>query len=141
MERALERLSISADVAIHIEKRLPVQGGLGAGSANAVAALIGLERELGIALTGSENLEIAAETGSDVPLFLVGGTVLGLGRGEQVSPLADLPETFCVLAVPQVRVSTPRAFGDLDRLLEEKFSPAKFEGYAGKRIDRRPCFR
>jgi 4-diphosphocytidyl-2-C-methyl-D-erythritol kinase len=119
VERALDRLNISAKVAIHIEKRLPVQGGLGAGSANAVAALIGLEKELGIALPAEENLQIAAETGSDVPLFLIGGAVLGQGRGEQVSPLPDLPETHCVLAVPDVRVSTPQAFREWDRLHAE----------------------
>src|SRR6185437_16271580 len=61
---ALESLGITAEVAIHIEKLLPVQGGIGAGSANAVAALIGLEKELGIALPAEENLQIAAETGS-----------------------------------------------------------------------------
>ncbi|MES2221868.1 MAG: 4-(cytidine 5'-diphospho)-2-C-methyl-D-erythritol kinase [Acidobacteriota bacterium] len=116
VERALQRLKISARVTIHIDKRLPVQGGLGAGSANAVAALIGLENELGIALHAQENLQIAAETGSDVPLFLIGGTVLGQGRGEQVSPLPDLPEMFCVLAVPEVRVSTPQAFREWDRV-------------------------
>jgi 4-diphosphocytidyl-2-C-methyl-D-erythritol kinase len=92
---------------------------LGAGSANAVAALIGLEKELGIALPAEENLQIAAETGSDVPLFLIGGTVLGQGRGEQVSPLPDLPETHCVLAVPDVRISTPQAFREWDRLQAE----------------------
>lgn len=121
VERALKRLNISAEVSIHIDKRLPIQGGLGAGSANAVAALIGLGKELGIALPVEENLQIATETGSDVPLFLVGGTVLGLGRGEQVSPLPDLPETYCVLAVPDVRVSTPQAFRDWDQIQEERF--------------------
>lgn len=124
VERALARIrrrqNISAKVHIHIEKRLPVQGGLGAGSANAVAALIGLEKEMGIALPEPEKLQIAAETGSDVPLFLIGGTVLGLGRGEQVSALPDLPATHCVLAVPPVRVSTPQAFRDLDRLQAEQ---------------------
>ena len=60
---------------------------MGAGSANAVAALMGLERELGLALAGAERLSLAAEVGSDVPLFLLGGTVLGLGRGEEVYPL------------------------------------------------------
>ena len=78
-----QRLGIAAEVEIGIEKRLPVQGGMGAGSANAVAALLGLERELGLALPGPERLELAAEVGSDVPLFLLGGTVLGLGRGER----------------------------------------------------------
>jgi len=96
VERCLTRLGIFAEVAIHIEKMLPVQGGLGAGSANAVAALLGLERELGIALPGVERLQLAAEIGSDVPLFLLGGAVLGLGRGEQVIPIPDLPRTYCV---------------------------------------------
>ncbi len=114
VERALARLGVTAEVAIHIEKRLPVQGGMGAGSANAAAALIGLERELGVALPGSERLRLAAEIGSDVPLFLLGGAVLGLGRGELVVPMPDLPKTWCVVAVPSVGVSTPAAFKEWD---------------------------
>ncbi len=129
--RALDRLNVSAQVRIHIDKRLPVQGGLGAGSANAVAALIGLEKELGIALAAEENLQIAAETGSDVPLFLIGGAALGQGRGEQVSPLPDLPETHCVLAVPDVRISTPLAFREWDRLHGEP-SPSQIPGEAAE---------
>src|ERR1700733_16267541 len=114
LERCLVRLGVAAEVQIHIEKSLPVQGGLGAGSANAAAALLGLERELGVALPGVERLQLAAEIGSDVPLFLLGGAVLGLGRGEQVVPMPDLPKTWCVLAVPSVGVSTPAAFRDWD---------------------------
>jgi len=114
VERALSRMGVGAEVSIHIEKNLPVQGGLGAGSANAAAALIGLERELGVALTNAERLQIAAEVGSDVPLFLLGGAVMGTGRGEIVSPMPDLPATPCVIAVPEVGVSTPRAFRDWD---------------------------
>jgi 4-diphosphocytidyl-2-C-methyl-D-erythritol kinase len=115
---ALEAKRLDAEVRIHIDKRLPVQGGLGAGSANAVAALIGLERELGAhgvaPSPGPERLRIAAEVGSDVPLFLVGGAVLGVGRGEEVYPLPDLPVTTCVVALPEVGVSTPQAFRDWD---------------------------
>jgi 4-diphosphocytidyl-2-C-methyl-D-erythritol kinase len=111
---ALQRLGLTAEVAIDIEKSLPVQGGLGAGSANAAAALIGLERELGRALAPPQRLALAAEVGSDVPLFLLGGTVLGLGRGEEVYPLPDLPATPCVVAVPGVGVSTAAAFRELD---------------------------
>ncbi|MGC9199874.1 MAG: 4-(cytidine 5'-diphospho)-2-C-methyl-D-erythritol kinase [Acidobacteriaceae bacterium] len=111
---ALERLRLCADVQIHIEKILPVQGGMGAGSANAVAALLGLERELGLALPGPERLQLAAEVGSDVPLFLLGGTVLGLGRGEQVYPLPDSPPMSCVVALPQIGVSTALAFQQID---------------------------
>jgi 4-diphosphocytidyl-2-C-methyl-D-erythritol kinase len=116
VELALARMGVVAEVTIHIEKRLPVQGGMGAGSANAAAALIGLERELGRALPEVERLEIAAEVGSDVPLFLVGGAVLGVGRGEVVSAMPDLPTTWCVVAVPEVGVSTPRAFQEWDGL-------------------------
>jgi 4-diphosphocytidyl-2-C-methyl-D-erythritol kinase len=118
VERALERLELVAEVAIHIEKALPVQGGMGAGSANAAAALLGLERELGVEVPG--RMEIAAQVGSDVPLFLVGGAVLGVGRGEQVSAMPDLPATWCVVAVPEVGVSTPRAFQEWDGLSAAK---------------------
>ncbi len=111
---ALQRLGVHAEVHIDIDKRLPVQGGLGAGSANAVAALLGLERELGQALPGPARLQLAAEVGSDVPLFLLGGAVLGLGHGEQVIPLPDFPATHCVVAVPGVGVSTGAAFRELD---------------------------
>jgi 4-diphosphocytidyl-2-C-methyl-D-erythritol kinase len=119
VERALGRLGVAAEVQIHIEKELPVQGGLGAGSANAAAALIGLERELGMALPEPARLELAAEVGSDVPLFLVGGAVLGRGRGELVRAMPDLA-AWCVVAVPEVRVSTPRAFQEWDGLCASK---------------------
>src|SRR5271170_5528951 len=124
---ALNALKTVAEVRIYIDKRLPVQGGLGAGSANAVAALIGLERELGAhgiaPLPGAEMLHIAAEVGSDVPLFLVGGAVLGVGRGEEVYPLPDLPTAHCALALPDVGVSTPQAFRDWDALHTEPSGP------------------
>jgi 4-diphosphocytidyl-2-C-methyl-D-erythritol kinase len=115
-ERVLAAMGISADVHIHLEKRLPVQGGIGAGSANAVAALLGIEAELGRRLPEHERFRIAAEVGSDVPLFLIGGTVLGTGRGEVVAQLRDLPPTECVLALPDVGVSTPQAYRDWDAL-------------------------
>jgi 4-diphosphocytidyl-2-C-methyl-D-erythritol kinase len=119
-ELALRAIKVTAEVAIHIDKRLPIQGGLGAGSANAVAAMIGLERELlqhRISFVcPADKLHIAAEIGSDVPLFFVGGAVLGVGRGEQVYPLPDLPVTWCVLALPEVGISTPLAFRDWDAL-------------------------
>jgi 4-diphosphocytidyl-2-C-methyl-D-erythritol kinase len=134
VEIALHEMNLAAEVDIHIEKRLPVQGGLGAGSANAVAALLGLEMELGLAYGrpdpgsqnpgasgkpgpwGSKRLEIAAMVGSDVPLFLIGGTVLGLDRGQDVFPLPDLEPLWCVVASPALGVSTPQAFGDWDAL-------------------------
>ena len=116
VEKAMRALRAKGRVVIEIEKRLPVQGGLGGASANAVATLLGLERALKKVLPATEKLRIAAEVGSDLPLFLVGGTVLGVGRGEQVYPLADLPAMACVVVTPEVGVSTPKAFAVWDRL-------------------------
>ena len=137
---ALEQRRTKAQVAIHIEKRLPVQGGLGAGSGNAVAALVGLEKELGIRYQGSgisqppgrpsgvvtasflnrQRLELSSKVGSDVPLFLIGGTVLGVDRGQEVYPLPDIKPVWCVVAVPEIGVSTPQAFRDWDAFCESK---------------------
>jgi 4-diphosphocytidyl-2-C-methyl-D-erythritol kinase len=114
-EKTLHSLRAKGHVVIEIEKGLPVQGGLGGASANAVATLLGLERALKKSLPADERLRIAAEVGSDLPLFLVGGTVLGVGRGEQVFPLEDLPSTSCVVVTPKVGVSTPNAFVEWDR--------------------------
>jgi 4-diphosphocytidyl-2-C-methyl-D-erythritol kinase len=116
VERALRALKAKGRVVIEIEKRLPVQGGLGGASANAVATLLGLERALRKALPAGERLRIAADVGSDLPLFLMGGTVLGVGRGEQVYPLPDFPAMACVVVTPEVGVSTPKAFAEWDRL-------------------------
>lgn len=117
---ALDESEIKADVSVHIEKRLPVQGGLGAGSANAVAALVGLEAELGEPQSRpgwpAQRLALAAQVGSDVPLFLLGGAVLGLDRGQEVIPLPDFEPVWCVVATPAVGVSTPQAFRDWDAL-------------------------
>jgi 4-diphosphocytidyl-2-C-methyl-D-erythritol kinase len=123
---ALERLGVTANVELTIDKRLPVQGGMGAGSANAAAALLGLERELDLALPQADRLELAAAVGSDVPLFLLGGTVFGAGRGEQVYELPDLPATPCVVAIPNVGVSTAAAFRQLDGRMSQTASGLTF---------------
>jgi 4-diphosphocytidyl-2-C-methyl-D-erythritol kinase len=116
-ERVLRALKQRRRVVIQIEKNLPVRGGLGAGSSNAAAAMLALEREMGQALSPEDKFSIAAEIGSDVPLFLVGGTVLGIGHGEQVLPLPDLPPLHVVIATPVVGVSTPQAFAEWDALM------------------------
>ena len=116
VERCLAMLNLRAEVHIHIDKQLPLQGGLGAGSANAVAALIGLEHELDRRLPPAERLRVAAEIGSDVPLFLLGGAVVGVGRGEEVYPLPNIASLPCVIALPATGVSTPQAFRDWDSL-------------------------
>ncbi len=119
---ALQHSGVTADVAIHIDKRLPIQGGLGAGSANAVAALVGLGEELGIGFRNllTTRLHLAAQVGSDVPLFLIGGAVLGVDRGQEVYPMPDFEPVWCTLAIPALGVSTPQAFRDWDALCAEQ---------------------
>ena len=117
VELAMAALRTKGRVLVDIEKRLPVQGGLGGASGNAVAALLGLEIAFKKKLSPSDQLRLAADVGSDVPLFVIGGTVLGVGRGEDVYPLPDLPATPCVIATPGIGVSTPTAFADWDSLI------------------------
>jgi 4-diphosphocytidyl-2-C-methyl-D-erythritol kinase len=122
VERAMAALGAKGRVTVEIEKRLPVQGGLGGASANAVATLLALERALKKRLPQADRLRIAAEVGSDLPLFLVGGTALGVERGEAVFPLPDLPAIPCVIVTPEIGVSTPRAFADWDRKVAKKLT-------------------
>ena len=114
VERATNVLKVPGKVIIDIDKRLPVQGGLGGASSNAVAVLLALERALEKSLPAIQKLRLAAEVGSDLPLFMFGGTIMGVGRGEEVYPLPDLPPTTCVVATPEIAVSTPKAFADWD---------------------------
>jgi 4-diphosphocytidyl-2-C-methyl-D-erythritol kinase len=116
-ERVMRALRGRGKVIIWIEKCLPVQGGLGAASSDAVATMFALEHEVGIQLSSEERLRIAAEVGSDLPLFLIGGTVLGIDRGQEVYALSDLPRMHLVVLTPTVGVSTPQAFADWDALV------------------------
>ena len=85
-----------------------MQGGLGAASSNGVATMLGLERALRKLLPERNGCAIASQVGSDLPLFVVGGTVLGVGRGEEVYPLPDLADVPMVIVTPEIGVSTPK---------------------------------
>lgn len=100
--------------AITIEKRIPVAGGLGGGSADAAAALVALARHWGLACSASDLHREARALGADVPFFLVGGTALGRGVGDELEPLDDLPPHEVVLAVPTFGVSAADAYRWLD---------------------------
>lgn len=110
--RAATGVELGAD--IRLTKRIPTRGGLGGGSSNAAVALIGLRRLWNLDITDIELAEIANEIGSDVPLFLEGGTCLGTGRGEVVESLDDLIEPFCLIVCPRKGVSTRDAFSRLN---------------------------
>jgi 4-diphosphocytidyl-2-C-methyl-D-erythritol kinase len=102
------------DAAIRLEKQIPMQAGLGGGSSDAAAALLALSKVWKLRVADGELFAIAARLGADVPFFFVGGTALGLGRGEEVYPLADLPRWWVVLVFPPFGVPTADAYEWLD---------------------------
>ena len=107
--KALGRAGDPADTVITLEKAIPMQAGLGGGSADAAAALQVLARLWGGAPV-SLLREVASGVGSDAPFFLSGGTALGLGRGEEIYPLVDLPRHWIVIVRPPFGVSTVEAY-------------------------------
>lgn len=110
---ALGRSEEPRGVSIAIEKNIPVQAGLGGGSADAAAALLALGRLWGDAPMPLVR-EVAAGVGADVPFFLSGGTALGLGRGEEIYPLVDLPSHWVLIVQPPFGVSTAEAYAWYD---------------------------
>ncbi len=113
----------TGEVRIHIEKRIPMGGGLGGGSTDAAAVVRGLAAMVGY----RKPLDaICAALGSDVPFFLYGGCALGIGRGEEIYPLPDLPPVEGLLVCPQVHVSTGDAYAALNRASGELTSPDGF---------------
>jgi len=95
---------------VRLTKRIPAQGGLGGGSADGAAALVGWDRLWGTRLPIGRLRALARELGADVPFFLYAGTALGLERGDEIHPLDDAPSRWVVLVFPPFGVSTPEAF-------------------------------
>jgi 4-diphosphocytidyl-2-C-methyl-D-erythritol kinase len=98
------------DALVQIEKRIPPQAGLGGGSADAAVALLGLARLWELSIDTPTINRLAAAIGSDVPFFLFGGTALGLGRGDDIYPLTDLPRSSVVIIRPRFGVATTDAY-------------------------------
>lgn len=101
-------------VEIEVRKRIPPASGLGGGSSDAAVTLLGLAQMWKLRLDHAQLLELAAQVGSDVPFFLVGGAALATGRGERLRYLPTLPATWVVLACPDAEVSTAWAYANLD---------------------------
>ena len=111
-------LKLRQGVRLRLTKRIPVARGLGGGSSDAAATLVGLLRLTGQRLPLARLSEIAAGLGADVPVFLLGGRALGVGRGDQIFPLPAGPRRTVVVVSPQgIAVSTREAFGWLARKL------------------------
>lgn len=109
---------IGGPVAISITKRIPVAGGMAGGSADAAGALVGCAALWGVETTRGELVDLGAALGSDVPFALTGGTAVGTGRGELLSPVLSRLRLHWVLALSDQGLSTPAVFAELDRLRE-----------------------
>jgi 4-diphosphocytidyl-2-C-methyl-D-erythritol kinase len=102
-------------VAIRLKKKIPSGAGLGGGSSDAGAVLRALARLLMPAPRRQDLFEVAARLGSDIPYFLTGGRAVGVGRGEEVYPLPDVPKKWGLIVAPGIHVATPEAYAEWSR--------------------------
>jgi 4-diphosphocytidyl-2-C-methyl-D-erythritol kinase len=122
-ELVAARLGVEPRVAIRIRKAIPVAGGMAGGSADAAAALVGCarlwdDREQPV-LTRDVLMELGAELGSDVPFAVLGGTAVGVGRGERLTPALTRGTFHWVFATADGGLSTPAVYAECDRLRAE----------------------
>jgi 4-diphosphocytidyl-2-C-methyl-D-erythritol kinase len=109
----------SDGVRIELRKAIPVAAGMAGGSADAAGALVACDALWETRLGREDMLELAAGLGSDVPFALVGGTALGTGRGEQLTPVLARGTYHWVFALAEGGLSTPAVYAEYDRMLEE----------------------
>lgn len=110
-----DRLGLPGGARFRLVKRIPAQAGMGGGSADAAAALAAVLALHGVRLSLADRIALAAELGSDVPFAMLGGTALGLGRGERLEPLRLDSPFRAIVAVPEWTVPTGAAFRRVDK--------------------------
>jgi 4-diphosphocytidyl-2-C-methyl-D-erythritol kinase len=123
-----EHAGIEPEVRLTIRKDIPVAGGMAGGSADAAAALVACDALWDTRLTRDELGELAAKLGSDVPFALHGGTAIGTGRGERISPVLAATGLDWVIAVLPDGLSTPRVFEACDLLRLKSADPVTEPG-------------
>lgn len=116
----------TARVEMKLTKRIPMGGGLGGGSTDAAAVLLALATLAG---TKADLLPLAAQLGSDVPFFLLGGTAVALSRGTELYPLPDVPARPILIVAPGIHVSTPEAYRSINRAGNGKLTDAQAVQY------------
>ena len=123
---------VPAYARLHLRKSIPLAGGLAGGSADAAAALLACDTLWGTGVPRDELAEIGATLGSDIPFLLHGGTALGTGRGEAVSPILARPTTWhWVVAIANAGLSTPAVYRELDRLRDSPWPPTALQNADG----------
>ena len=110
LEAVCRQAGLERGLEARLEKRIPLGAGLGGGSSNAAAAVMGLDRLLGLRMSRRDWFEIGGALGSDVPFFFVGGRALGVGRGSEVYPLEDPAPSHVLVVVPPLPMPTADAY-------------------------------
>jgi 4-diphosphocytidyl-2-C-methyl-D-erythritol kinase len=119
------RARVPAYARLHLKKAIPLAGGLAGGSADAAATLIACDLLWGLGYSRDDLAEVGAQLGSDVPFLLHGGTALGTGHGEAVSPILARPTTWhWVVAIADGGLATPAVYRELDTLRAGSWPPA-----------------
>jgi 4-diphosphocytidyl-2-C-methyl-D-erythritol kinase len=113
------RAGVSWGVHLELRKSIPVAAGMAGGSADAAAALVACNALWGVGAGREDLVEVAAALGSDVPFALFGGTALGIGRGEQLTPVLASGSYTWVFALADGGLSTPAVYREYDRMLSE----------------------
>ncbi len=118
-ELIAKEYDLDIDVHIDIKKSIPVAGGMAGGSADAAATIVAIDYLFSLGMNREEMSEIAAQLGSDVPFMLSGGTAIGTGHGEQLTPALSRGTYHWVLALSSVGLTTPAVYAECDRLRAE----------------------
>lgn len=121
-ELLMQEFGITEGLAIHLQKFIPVAAGMAGGSADAAAAMVGVNRLFDLKLSEKELMDRAVRIGADVPYCVMRGTALAEGIGELLTPLSPLPPCWILVGKPEVSVSTKTAYEKL-RLGEIKTHP------------------
>ena len=116
VELMADKFEIDRNLSIEINKSIPVAGGMAGGSADAAATLLGIDQLFGLGLSKDELGEVARKLGSDVPFMLHGGTAVGRGRGDEITPALSRGNYHWVIAVSSNGLATPAVYGECDRL-------------------------
>jgi 4-diphosphocytidyl-2-C-methyl-D-erythritol kinase len=117
-------VGVPGGVHLQIDKHVPIAGGMGGGSADAAATLVACDALWGTALPKEELNSLAASLGADVPFSLSGGTAIGTGRGDRLSPALATGSFHWVLAVAEFGLSTPAVYRELDRRRDAGLEPS-----------------
>ena len=129
---AMMEMRAGGRVELRLKKRIPMGGGLGGGSSDAAAVLLALPVLAGRAIELPRMMELAAQLGSDVPFFLMGGSVAGIGRGTELFPLPDAPARPGLVVATGVRISTAAAYAALGPRLTSESQQNKIVSFQSR---------